>query len=129
MSSQSMYTTASILSLIGGIIITIGSVVSLFWSYYGGPYYGGMMGPWMMWGFGYGYGMSIFSIIALISGIIVLVGAIMLNARPAEHTAWGTIVLIFSLISFLGMGGFFIGAILGIAGGALAFSYKAPTKT
>src|SRR3989337_3150370 len=130
MSSQSMHMTAFILSLIGGMIIVLGSVVSLFWSFYGWPYYGGMMGPWMMWGFGYGYGfMQVFSIAALISGIIVLVGAIMLNARPTEHTAWGTIVLIFSLVSFLGMGGFFIGAILGIAGGAIALSYKTPTQT
>jgi hypothetical protein len=50
----------------------------------------------------------------------------MLNARPQEHTAWGIIVLIFSIVSFIGMGGFLIGAILGIAGGALALSLKPP---
>lgn len=89
-----------------------------------------MMGPgMMMWGFGNGYGfMAVFWMAALISGVIMLVGAIMLNARPTEHTAWGIIVLIFSLISFLGMGGFFIGAILGIAGGALALSYESPKE-
>ena len=126
MSSQPMHTTAFILSLIGGIVIILGSVVSLFWSYYGWPYHG-TMGPWMMWGFGYGYGfMWLFSMAALVSGIIVLMGAIMLNARPVEHMAWGTIVLVFSLISLLGMGGFMIGALLGIAGGALALSYKSP---
>lgn len=127
MSSQSMNTTAFILSLIGGVIIILGSVFSLFWSSYGWPYYGGMMGPWMMWGYGYGF-LSVFSIVALISGVIVLIGAIVLSARPVEHVAWGTIVLIFSLISFLGMGGFFIGAILGIAGGALAIAYRPVSK-
>ena len=84
-----------------------------------------MMGPWMMGGYGYGYGFTwVYSLVALISGIIVLLGALMLNSRPAEHMTWGTIVLIFSLISFLGMGGFIIGALLGIAGGALALSWR-----
>jgi len=88
-----------------------------------------MMGGY---GFGYGYGsgwMIGFSVAALVCGILVVIGAIMLNARPAEHTAWGIIVLIFSVASFIGMGGYFIGAILGIAGGAIALSYRAPTQT
>jgi Family of unknown function (DUF6114) len=53
----------------------------------------------------------------------------MLNARPADHFTWGFIVLAFSVISFVGMGGYFIGAILGIAGGALALSYETTMKT
>jgi hypothetical protein len=132
MSSQSMRTTAFILSLIGGLVIVAGSCIGAFLSAFGSPYgtyYG--MGPGMMSGFGFGYGsgwMLGLSLVALVSGIIVVVGAIMLNARPEEHTAWGIIVLIFSIVSFIGMGGYFIGAVLGIAGGALALSYKAPTK-
>jgi hypothetical protein len=31
---------------------------------------------------------------------------------------------VFSALSFLGMGGFFVGAILGIVGGVLALSFK-----
>ena len=62
-----MQTTTFILSLIGGTIIVLGSIVPLFWSYYGWPYHG-MTGPWrMMWSFGSGYGfMSVFSIAALV---------------------------------------------------------------
>lgn len=79
----------------------------------------------MMGDFGYDSGMMFgFSLVALVSGILVIVGAIMLNARPQEHTTWGIIVLVFSIVSFIGMGGFFIGAVLGIAGGALALSLK-----
>ena len=90
-----------------------------------------MMGPEMrMWDFGNGYGfMAVFWMTALISGVIMLVGAIMLNARPTEHITWGIVLLTFTLISFLGIGGFFIGAILGIAGGALALSYRSPKET
>jgi hypothetical protein len=53
-----------------------------------------------------------------------MIGALMLNTRPTEHTAWGIIILVFSAISILGMGGFLVGAILGIVGGALAISWK-----
>ena len=133
MSSNSMRTTAFILSLIGGLVITVGSAVATFLSAYGSPYgtyYG--MGPGMMGGFGFGYGsgwMVGFSIVSLVFGILVVIGAIMLNARPVEHVTWGIIVLIFSIASFIGMGGYFIGAILGIAGGAIALSYRTPTTT
>ena len=133
MSSQSMHTTAFILSLIGGTVIVAGSAIAAFLSAFGSPYgtyYG--MGPGMMggYGFGYGYGsgwMIGFSVAALVCGILVVIGAIMLNARPAEHIAWGIIVLIFSVASFIGMGGYFIGAILGVAGGAVALSYRTHT--
>lgn len=135
MSSQSMHVTAFVLSLIGGIIILIGSLISSLLSAFGSPYgtyYG--MGPGRMVGFGFGYGygynsglITILSIISIVCGILVLLGAVMLNARPADHVVWGVMILAFSLISFVGMGGYFIGAILGIAGGAIALSYRQPS--
>ena len=124
MSSQGSINVAFILSLIGGIVIVLGGFASLFWTSQEGWWYG-MMGHWMMGDFGYDSGMMFgFSLAALVSGILVIVGAIMLNARPQEHTTWGITVLVFSIVSFIGMGGFLIGAILGIAGGALALSFK-----
>lgn len=127
-----MHSAAFILSLIGGLVIAIGSVIeALFLGFgsYNGTYYG--MGPGMMRGYGfYGYGsgwMTGFSLIAIVFGIIVVIGAIMLNTRPAENIIWGIIILVFSIASFIGMGGYFIGAILGIAGGAVALSYRAPS--
>lgn len=132
MSSQTLHTTAFILSLIGGLIIVIGSAIEeilLVFGSYNGTYYG--MGPGMMSEYGfYGYGsgmMTGLSLIAIIFGVIVLIGAIMLNFRPTEHITWGIIILIFSVASFIGMGGYFIGAILGLAGGAIALSYRAST--
>jgi hypothetical protein len=125
--------TAFILSFIGGLIILVGSVVSSLWYLAGSPYgwfggmWGGMMGMWhgSMGSFGLPYGyMVAFSLIGVVSGIIVTICAVMLNTRPEEHTAWGAIILVFSIISFLSMGGFFIGAILGLAGGAFALSWR-----
>jgi hypothetical protein len=126
-----MHSTAFVLSLIGGIIIIVGGLASFLGYFYGWPFYGGMMGGyhWMMGGYGYNYGMmSAFSLVGLVAGILVVIGALMLNAHPAEQRAWGIIILVFSIVSLLGMGGFFIGALLGIAGGALALAYRPVPK-
>jgi hypothetical protein len=125
---------AFILSLIGGILMLVGGGVSSMWFMFGGLGMGGMMGGFgsMMGGFqgmmgslGIPFGfMSGFFLIGLVSGVIVTIGALMLNTRPSEYNAWGMIILVFSIISLLGMGGFIVGAILGIIGGALAMSWK-----
>jgi len=49
--------------------------------------------------------------------------------KTRAHITWGILVLAFSVVSFIGMGGYFIGAVLGIAGGALALSYRTTHKT
>jgi hypothetical protein len=54
----------------------------------------------------------------------VIIGAFMLNTRPLEHVTWGTLVLVFSAVSLISMRGWFIGAVLGIIGGAFAISWK-----
>ena len=131
MSSQETPITAFILSLIGGVLIFMGGVVSSLWFMSGGYNSWGMMGGsgGMMGGWGAPFGfMGGLSLIGLVAGILVIVGALMLNARPAEHTAWGVVILVFSIVSFLGMGGFFIGALLGIAGGALTLSWRPVSK-
>jgi len=60
----------------------------------------------------------------LISGIIVATSAVMLQTNPARRRTWGVLILIFSVLSFLGTGGFVIGAILGIVGGILTLTWK-----
>jgi hypothetical protein len=106
--------------LVSGILPLI---VILSGGYGYGYGYGGMMGGFGMMG---GWG-SPLGFIGLIAGIVVIISAIMLNSRPVEHSTWGTLILVFSILSFFGMGGFFIGAILGVAGGALALSWR-PTR-
>lgn len=89
--------------------------------------FGGMMGGYQgiigSYGAPFGF-MSGLVFIGLISGLAVTIGALLLNSRPARHVTWGTLILVFSLIGFLGMDGFFIGAILGVVGGALALSWR-----
>jgi hypothetical protein len=59
----------------------------------------------------------------LIFGALVLFGAIMLDKKPANKKAWGIMIIVFSILSYLTAGGFIIGSILGIIGGALALRH------
>jgi hypothetical protein len=107
-----MVTAAVIISLIAGILIVLASV------------YPTIAGTW--------------TILVAVSGVIVLLSAVMLKIRPGESTqglrmcclSWGSLILVFSIVSLFGiyMGGFFIGSvagsILGIIGAALALVAK-----
>ena len=120
--------TAFTLSLVAGtlmvvsgtLVVMAGLVIRTLLSLRAEGGFMGMMGfgPGPLWIFG---GMIL---LGLISGIIVLVSAIMVKRRPSEYNTWGVLILVFSVLSFFGFGGFFIGAILGIVGGALVLSWK-----
>jgi hypothetical protein len=113
---------AFILSLVGGLAIVFMSIASVSLLLSGSPYatsYGIELG--LMYVFGIGQTWLIaFSIVAVLCGTIVVAGAITLHTRPAKHVVWGITVLIFSTASFIGGGGLFIGALLGMLGGGLA---------
>jgi len=92
---------------------------------------GGMMGynnyPYMMGGYYFGsngyYGMMYgLESVGIITGILVIVFAILMRSRPADRKTYGVLILAFSLVSLVGMGGFFIGAIIGLVGGVLALA-------
>jgi len=130
-------TVAVILSIIGGVLILVGgSMAFTMLSYNNGGFgmmsgFGGMMGGYrgMMDDVGFPYAMlDGLMLVSLVSGILVIVGAVMIDIYPSQSRTWGIIVLIFSIVSFVGMGGFLIGAVLGVAGGALALSWKAKPK-
>ncbi len=128
---------AFLLSLIGGILILLGSAVVMMWALGGMLGWGGamesMMGGYsgMMGGIGFS-GTAFFggmSLVGLVAGIVVLVGSVLLYSRPRQTSSWGILILVFSVLSLFGMGGFFIGAILGLVGGALALDWKPITTT
>lgn len=64
----------------------------------------------------------------LLCGVLVLLGAVMLYTRPVNKKAWGIMITVFSIPSVLTGGGFIIGFILGIIGGAKALSWKPKIK-
>ena len=112
-------TAAFILSLIAGIFIllnglfiaAIGSMIASF--------------SLMMPGAG-AIGLGIIAL-GLLFGIIVIIGSLMMMSKPKQTKAWGILVLVFSILSIFIGGGFIIGFILGIVGGALALAWK-PTE-
>jgi len=125
-------TTPFVLSLVSGVLFLLGaSMPLLFMGSFDGM--GGMMegyeGSGMMEGFG-GDGMMdtgfiAVRIVGLVFAGIVLYAAIMLNSRPGQHVTWGSLILVFSILSvFTSWAGFGIGLILGVIGGGLAIAWR-----
>jgi hypothetical protein len=85
---------------------------------------GGTRGLGIMWfgpGLIGGWFSASFFLIPIISGIMVIIGAIMMNKRSCE-AIWGIVVLVFSVFGLTGIGLAILGSILGIIGGAIALS-------
>ena len=127
--------TASILALVGGILVVLGGLLLLGVSAFIIPHLpthyfvtnsSVNVSPESIRGFASFIvgGMGAFG---LVSGIIVAGSAVMLQTNPDRQRTWGVLILVFSVLSFLGMGGFVVGAVLGIVGGALVLRWKPPT--
>src|SRR3989454_12272355 len=136
MSLPSKPVAAFALSLVAGVFILLGSVVmSMFALGFPGMMMGGtegmqvgtgmtgsMMGGVMMnWMLG---SIPVLAAFGIASGIMVILGSVMLYTRSAENHLWGAIILAFSVVSILGsMGGLLVGLVLGMLGGILALTW------
>ena len=107
------YRFASELSLVAGVIILGAALLSLRHIAFF-PDMGWMSGSYLR-----GH-VEITSIVGIVSGSMVIIGAIMIYAQPLHIRKWGMLIWFFSSLSFFGIGGFIIGGILGIIGGFLA---------
>jgi len=128
MSQNEKPTAAFVLSLIAGIFILIngvllGALIGLVGLIGGatGVYPFAALIPLAL--------LSVFMAVGVIFGVLVLLGAFMVYRNPAQKTAWGVIILVFSILSIAIGGGFIIGFILGIIGGALTLAWKPKTST
>jgi len=65
-------------------------------------------------------------LVGLVSGLIVLGSGIMLRINPRQSVVFGLLILIFSVVSFFGTGGFIVGAVLGIIGGIMTLRWRGP---
>ncbi len=81
-----------------------------------------MMMPMMMWWAAWVWWIP--SIIGIASGAVIIVGALSMYSNPQLSQLWGALILIFSLVSLLGLGGFIVGALMGIVGGILAIGWR-----
>jgi len=122
--------TASILALMGGLMMILGGVIFVGAAVYVIPHLnlGNITVP---------QGINAAALPALISGVltvmgsfglvcgaVVFVSATMLLAKVGQRRTWGILILVFSVLSFIGLGGFVVGAVLGIVGGILTLRWK-----
>jgi hypothetical protein len=113
-------TAAYALSLIGGILILIGGIGHAFLGAICGSLVSMIPGAESAGGV-----IFLYMSLGLICGIIVIIGAVMINkAEPAKVKTGSVLVLVFSIISIISGGGFYIGTILGIVGGILGLVWK-----
>jgi len=112
-------TAAFVLSLLGAIFIIIGGLIyAVVFSIIGSVF--------DLFGFG-GLGgiITIMGVLGIVWGILVLVGALMMNSEDKGKVRTGSIlVLIFSILSWFGAaGGIFIGFLLSLIGSILGLTW------
>jgi hypothetical protein len=64
------------------------------------------------------------SVIGVACGVIILLSVIMVARDPSHNKVWGVIIIALSIVGIMGGGGFLIGSLLGIIGGALAYTWR-----
>lgn len=112
-------TAAMVLSLIGGIFI-------LLW---------GALIAWVgltfqAISFGYaGGGVALIGVVEALLGLFVIVFGVLMYVSPEHHLPYGVLVLVCSIVSLIGLGGLFLGFILGLIGGILGIVHKATPST
>ena len=122
------------LSLFSGILTLIGGLTMKYLRIWRFQYV-----ERVMRGYGYAFAagpgyfspfISLVGMLGIVFGVIVIVSAVMLNRQPKQHMTWGILILTFSILGiFGGLGGYLVGLILGIVGGALAMQWNPPTTS
>ena len=121
---------AGVIALAGGLIIVLGGVIFIGASAFILPHlnYGNLTVPHGLYraalpGLISGI-VGVMGAFGLVCGSVVLVSSTMVLAKVWEPRTWGVLILVFSILSFIGLGGFVVGALLGIIGGVLALRWK-----
>lgn len=113
-SAKSAVSVSFGLSLAAGIIILFSGIIFSVWHETFFSSMGSMMGTADMTA-------RAFSVALITCGVIIIGASILMYKIPSQIHIWGIFVIAFSIISIFEMGGFLIGGIIGIIGGALAF--------
>jgi len=105
MERDSRAVLAFVFGLVGGVITLVSLAV-----------FGGFFYPYGYFGlFG-----AVGFFLTIVAGAFVILGASLTFRKPAQGVTWGIVMVVFGSLSAFGLGGFFIGMSLSIAGGALA---------
>lgn len=108
-------TAAMVLSIIGGVFILLGGLAEIA--------VGSVISSLTL---GVGGGVVIgLGALGLVLGILILVFGILVHSHPEQHTLYGVLIVVFSIVSLVSfVGGFVIGFILALIGGILALTFK-----
>jgi hypothetical protein len=68
--------------------------------------------------------LSVVAFFGVVFGLIVIALAVSLYRHPEHHTGYGIAILVFSVASIVGGGGFGLGLLLGVVGGILAILFE-----
>ena len=102
---------AYILSLIAGIFVIIGGLAAAVI---------GALVTFMFAGIG-----GLVGILGIVWGVLIIVFALRLKSNPGSHATSGALIIVFSLLSWVGaIGGLFIGFLLGLIGGIMAIVWN-----
>ena len=121
------------ISLLAGILTFLGGVVKasqtgiIRYTAYGAAFNGFVSNGVRSANFGIALTSArISAIILILSGILVLVSAVVMSFRSHQYSAWGIIILVFSVVGLFAGGNFLtgVGSVLGIIGGLLAITYR-----
>ena len=112
------WTAAYVLSLIGGILIILGAMGILA--------VGGSIGtPFGLPDYSY----LVCGILGILLGIVTIVGAAIAFQRPNTGIVWGSLIIVFSILSWVvALGGMILGSILAFVGGLLFLAVKPEKK-
>lgn len=99
------------LSLVAGIFVILGGIATAVV---------GAALTFMLAGIG-----GIFGILGIVWGVLIIIFASRLNSNPSSHATSGAVIIVFSVLSWIGAwGGFLIGFLLGLIGGILAITWN-----
>lgn len=108
-------TAAVVLAIIGGIFILLGGLAEIALGAFAASFTFGLFGGTLI----------AFGAVGALLGILIVVFAILLSIHPQQHTLYGVLILVFSIISLSSFfGGFVLGFILALIGGILALTFK-----
>ena len=67
---------------------------------------------------------AVIPVFSIVTGVILIIGGYSIYKSPESEGKWGIPILITSIVSLFGMGGFLIGSTLGIIGGITALTRR-----
>lgn len=117
-------TGAMVLSVIGGLFILLGGIALLFVGAILAAIMGAFLGSFSFLGPDPVAIVNTMGILGVVFGLIDVALGVVMFVKPGLSKILGAVVLVVSLASIIGLGGFILGLILGVVGGILGIAWK-----